>query len=108
MTSRRKLYEWIADIFRERLIRVSAEPYLYHLKFVAKFADGHLPFGYEIGLIHDLLEDFDLDRNVFSEKLSELGYAKFEADYISSVVKELTAQAGKSSPAEHKAWSANG
>lgn len=90
MTQQQKLYEWIADIYSDRLIRVSGEPYLSHLKFVAEFVEGHLPFGYEIGLSHDLLEDFELDRSVFGKKLSELGYVKFEADYISSVVEELT------------------
>lgn len=97
MNPREKLYDWICKVYQGRLIRISGEPYLHHLIFVAEFADGYVPFGYEIGLCHDLLEDIDIDQNDFTDKLAAMGYAPSDAHSISATVCELTSVYTKNS-----------
>lgn len=87
---RTQLFQWIASVYAGRMIRVSGGPYLHHLIAVADMTDAALPFGYEIGLCHDLLEDTGMTAGEFIRALENLGYGGHDAASICQVVRELT------------------
>lgn len=87
---RKRLLTWIKTTYAGRLIRMSGEPYLTHLTAVADLAAPALPFGYEIGLCHDLLEDTGMSAAEFEAALIRLGYGSGDARFITSIVTELT------------------
>lgn len=66
------------------------EPYITHLIAVADMADGHCKLGYEIGLLHDLLEDTDCPENEMIQALDRFGYTYPEIVFIGRRVHELT------------------
>lgn len=90
MTPRERLFQWISGIYQDRTVKISGEPYLEHLVFVAEFAKDAVPLGYEIGLCHDLLEDTHTYKEELEERLTELGYNDSQAVQIAAVVSELT------------------
>jgi len=66
------------------------EPYVNHVRAVADMADGHCKLGYEIGLLHDLLEDTDCSENEMIQALDRFGYTYSEIVFIGRRVHELT------------------
>ena len=66
-------------------------PYVYHLYNVAQLAHFHdIYFGYEIGLCHDLFEDTDTQPHELIEKMVDIGYNKYDAEFVSHSVMALT------------------
>jgi hypothetical protein len=90
MTPRQNLYDWISEIYKDKKIKISGNPYFEHLIFVAEFAKDAVRCGYEIGLCHDLLEDTNLDQYTLQRRLTELGFAETDCSYIASIVQELS------------------
>lgn len=72
------------------MIRISGEPYFNHVSAVAELAEQAAPFGYEVGLCHDLLEDLQLSADSLRESLLAFGYPEADADVITATVVELT------------------
>jgi (p)ppGpp synthase/HD superfamily hydrolase len=89
MSRENKLLEWVKRQHEGQLIRRSAEPYLNHLTAVAGLA-AIIPFGYEIGLCHDLLEETRVTQLQLQNQLKSIGYDNQEALLISGCVSELT------------------
>lgn len=84
------LFEFVVHKHKGQVRKYTGEPYFNHVKAVAEMADGIVPFGYEIGLCHDLLEDTDCERNELNEALKRFGYSKPDAWYITIGVDDLT------------------
>lgn len=76
--------------YKGQLIRRSNEPYFNHLNFVAKLAEKAIPFGFEIGICHDLLEDTETTSAELQSELLGFGYAIEDAVFITGCVVELT------------------
>lgn len=87
---KRKLLAWIKEKHHGQLIRLTDEPYVNHLLFVAEKAGAAIPLGYEIGLCHDLLEKTDTTANQLNKKLLSFGYPEIQALHITGCVVELT------------------
>lgn len=81
---------WIEERYSGRRIRISGEPCFTHLIFVAELAAKAIPFGYETGLCHDLLEDTGMPAKGLYNKLLEFQYPEHHAQYITDIVVELT------------------
>lgn len=90
MKARAALLAWISDLYAGKRVRISGEPYLDHLLFVAEQSGRTLRLGYEIGLCHDLFEDMPIDAAQLIQVLIELGYAGKDAAHIAIVIQELT------------------
>ncbi len=90
MTPRQNLYDWIGEIYKGKVIKISGNLYFEHLIFVAEFAKDAVSLCYEIGLCHDLLEDTNIDQYTLQQRLTELGFAEADCSYIASVVQELS------------------
>lgn len=74
----------------QQLRKYTFLPYHTHVRAVADMADKKCPFGYEIGLCHDLIEDTDLDVLDLYDALVRIGYGLEETDKICNAVYELT------------------
>lgn len=92
MKARKALLDWISSMYAGHKVRLSGEPYLEHLLYVAEKSEHAFTLGYETGLCHDLLEDFDLAEIDLEKQLISFSYSKSEAKTIASLVKELTNQ----------------
>lgn len=66
------------------------EPYHFHVRAVADMADGKCPYGYEIGLCHDLFEDTDCTQLELHLALERFGYQPLEVSNILQAVVDLT------------------
>lgn len=66
------------------------EPYVTHVRAVADMADGKCPYGWEIGMCHDLFEDTDCTRQELGQALIRFGYSGSEAELICECVDDLT------------------
>ncbi|WP_161964433.1 hypothetical protein [Mucilaginibacter endophyticus] len=84
------LMNWVKSLYKQKRIRVSGEPYMDHLIFVAELAEKYEPLGYEIGLCHDLLEDLPLNAGQLHHVLANFGYKPGEQEQIVKAVVELT------------------
>jgi (p)ppGpp synthase/HD superfamily hydrolase len=89
-TPDKKLKEWVAIQHGGQHIRRTKEPYLNHLLAVAEMAATAVPFGYAIGLCHDLLEDTATDSGQLLQALISFGYTAADAAFITDTVVELT------------------
>jgi hypothetical protein len=70
--------------------KYTLEPYVNHCIEVAELAEANnIPFGYEIGLFHDLLEDTLCTISDLSSLLASR-YSAYEADFIINGVVALT------------------
>jgi (p)ppGpp synthase/HD superfamily hydrolase len=87
---RASLTEWIIAFYAGRTIKLSGQPYVHHLLAVAEMAGPFTPFGYEIGLCHDLLEDSEITPASLIQALRSFGYDKLDALNITDTVIELT------------------
>jgi (p)ppGpp synthase/HD superfamily hydrolase len=87
---REKLRTWVKLKYRGRLIRRTKEPYFNHLCSVAELAGSAVPFGYEIGLCHDLLEDTNTTPKGLRKNLKECGFDRAATELITHCVIELT------------------
>ena len=86
-----KLGQYIQSKFKGINRKFTDIPYVYHLFNVAELAHSHeIYFGYEIGLCHDLFEDTDTQPHELIEKMVEIGYDKYDAQFVSNSVMALT------------------
>ena len=85
-----QLRNWVGEQYNGQRIKISGEPYMNHLLAVAKMAAGAAPFGNEIGLCHDLLEDTSATPAQLYAALLGFGYTEAAADHITDTVVELT------------------
>tara|TARA_B100000963_G_scaffold240208_1_gene210112 strand:- start:12530 stop:13162 length:633 start_codon:yes stop_codon:yes gene_type:complete len=86
-----KLGQYIQTKFKGINRKFTDIPYVYHLYNVAELAHSHeIYFGYEIGLCHDLFEDTDTQPHELIEKMVEIGYDKYDAQFVSNSVMALT------------------
>ncbi|MCR8558796.1 hypothetical protein KXD93_14150 [Mucilaginibacter sp. BJC16-A38] len=90
MTPAEQLTHWVKQKYEGRLIKSTYKPYFIHLQFVAEQAGKATNFGYEIGLCHDIFEDFAIKPVELAETLISFGYTDTEAAYITNAVTELT------------------
>lgn len=93
MNQRDKLIQFVKAQHGAQLRKYTNEPYFNHLLAVAEMADNKCAFGFEIGLCHDILEDFEYTNCVSSQLLQALvdcGYGENTAAYIVLGVIELT------------------
>lgn len=73
--------------------KYTGEPYFMHLMNVATMADDYTPFGFEIGLLHDILEDYEytgVDYIQLAAALNSFGCQVDNLNYILSGVVALT------------------
>lgn len=84
------LKRWVKYKYRGKTIRKTGKPYYNHLSAISEMAKKRTPFGAEIGLCHDLLEDTPVTPGELMTTLVKFGYESNDAIYITSVVKELT------------------
>lgn len=70
--------------------KYTGEPYTVHLENVGSSAEKYVPYGYEIGLCHDLFEDTQCTWMELYKALKRFGYSFKEARYILSSAVELT------------------
>jgi (p)ppGpp synthase/HD superfamily hydrolase len=85
-----KLLHWIEGKYIRNKIKISGEPYFTHLLAVAETTASATVLGYEIGLCHDLLEDYPVSPEDLSLTLTGFGYTGEQAACITSIVVELT------------------
>jgi (p)ppGpp synthase/HD superfamily hydrolase len=90
MTAQDLLARWVRLKHSGQIKKYNGKPYYTHLYNVAKLARQATPFGYEIGLCHDLLEDTATTPNELLAGLLSFGYPPGDANYIANVVVELT------------------
>lgn len=90
MNPRKTLTDWIQQLYGGKQIKLTDQPYTDHLFFVANTAGAVSELGYEIGLCHDLLEDFDITAHELQNKLQYFGYDLIIASAITTCVTELT------------------
>ena len=88
--NRHKVLAFVALWHVQQKRKYTGEPYLFHLQAVAEMADGKCPYGYEIGLCHDLLEDTICTEEELGRALLRFGYTVNEANLIVECVVELT------------------
>ena len=91
-TREERLFEWI-ELQHDGQVRKgkTTEPYIEHLKRVAKMAADYVPLGYEMGLCHDVLEDTPVKAKELWDRLVEFGYEDEETESIVKAVHHLTA-----------------
>lgn len=70
--------------------KYTGEPYTVHLENVGSAAEKCVPYGYEIGLCHDLFEDTQCTWMKLYKALKRFGYSFQEARYILMSAVELT------------------
>jgi len=87
-----KITEYVQELFSGVLRKFTNESYFSHLDSVGKSAQAfEIPFGYEIGLLHDTYEDFpEVRPHMIIEKLVSFGYEPLDAEFISNRVIDLT------------------
>jgi (p)ppGpp synthase/HD superfamily hydrolase len=85
-----QLTSWIRLKHQGQLVRRTNAPYFDHLIAVAEMAAPATPFGYEIGLCHDLFEKTATRQNEFHKALLDYSYTPDETGEIISQVVELT------------------
>lgn len=90
MGNRTKLSTWVEEKHGYQTIKNTSTPYFKHVLNVANSVDATAPFGYEIGLCHDLLEDTDVKKKGLIRALTEYGYSESEVASIVRSVTELT------------------
>lgn len=88
-----KLLNFVIGQHGQQVRKYNLEPYWFHLVRVAILADEHVPFGAEIGLCHDLIEDVPgMTLGALTGELEKIGYTRFAVDHIVSHVYHLTDQ----------------
>jgi (p)ppGpp synthase/HD superfamily hydrolase len=87
---RDKLRDWVREKHAGQLIRRSGKPYFDHVLAVAEMAAPYTPFGYEVGLCHDLIENPPVTPEQLLAALIQFGYTISDADEIVKEVIELT------------------
>jgi (p)ppGpp synthase/HD superfamily hydrolase len=90
MNRKVQLTHWVKSMHEGQIIKCTGEPYFNHLLAVAEMAAPASPFGYEVGLCHDLLEKTLTSQNELHHALIRFGYQAKEASGIVSQVVELT------------------
>tara|TARA_R110002012_G_scaffold315781_1_gene530072 strand:+ start:423 stop:1061 length:639 start_codon:yes stop_codon:yes gene_type:complete len=86
-----KLGKYIEGKFEGVKRKFTEIPYTYHLYNVAQLAHSHdIYFGYEIGLCHDLYEDTDTQPHELIESMVNMGYDKYDAQFVSDCVVALS------------------
>ncbi|RFZ90088.1 hypothetical protein D0C36_22875 [Mucilaginibacter conchicola] len=89
MGRQKDLLHWINQQHAGQIIRKTNTPYVDHLKAVGQMAS-IIPYGYEIGLCHDLFEKTKNTTTTLSSALSVYGYNTEEIGFIVHAVTELT------------------
>jgi len=89
MNRQKRLLAWVKQQHEGQMIRRTNEPYFNHLTAVANLAN-IIPFGYEVGLCHDLFENTAVKELVLRSVLADFGYEVNEVNFISNCVSELT------------------
>lgn len=80
----------VEEVYNERIIPVSGEPYFSHVEFVAELAAPRMALAYEVGLCHDMLEDRLATAQMLDQVLRKFSYSEYETNMIMKAVKELT------------------
>lgn len=91
---RLKLLSYVIQAHGDQKRKYTLDPYWFHLIRVAEMADDmEIPFGFEVGLCHDILEDTPLnDLGQLKSDIIHCGYSPLDAAYISLGVYALTDQ----------------
>jgi len=84
-----KLLEFVKECHTHQIRKYTGEPYWTHPYEVAKMVQ-KIPYGVEVALCHDLIEDTTCTLPVLILKLDEIGYNLYEKYKISASVMELT------------------
>ena len=88
---RLKVAQYVENEFKGIERKFTKAPYTTHLMAVGELAHSYdIFFGYEIGLLHDLYEDTNVQPHQCIEKLVGIGYNKIDASFISDTVINLT------------------
>lgn len=86
-----KLLDFVIQQHGSQKRKYNNEPYWFHLYRVAEMAEYYeVPFGFEIGLCHDLIEDTGLKLPDLTAALQSFGYHRTQINPIVSAVNDLT------------------
>lgn len=85
-----KLLDFVTKWHGKQLRKYTDEPYIVHLLAVASRAEKAIPFGYEVGMCHDLVEDTDCTYKDIQEFFESIGYSNFSSLWIVKLVDQLT------------------
>lgn len=86
-----KLLEFVKIGHFEQVRKYTGEPYYLHTLHVGTEADKrNIPYGFEIGICHDLFEDTSLQEEILRLFLASIGYAYIEVNIIIAGIIHLT------------------
>ncbi len=88
-----KLINFVKEKHSTQVRKYTGEPYFNHLLEVASMVDDCFPYAFEIGLLHDILEDWQYTNCTMEDLyhgLIDCGYHEQVTEYICNCVDDLS------------------